>query len=614
MSIFSRTRLLALAVALAGAAAFGSAPAQAAQSATLSYMCKIPLTGTAPLQLDVVLDIPDSWPSEDLPPFAVTGTINFGSTTAQQVREVEGLAQIVGAAGSALRTQVLSPVGVPAAARIPLAFAPVAVGPLIPNVGVDMPFTGTFPSGVAPAVPGEHKVVLTGFDLNLKALRSDGTPVPGIRTPLTDLDAQPYPDLDGDPSTFNVPCKLDPQTQNPQLASFVAIIDDFDATPPTVPGQSPDYTGADITCNAIRLRWTPSTDEGPNASGVARYVVRWPEGPAGGATAPASATDVWIGNLGPDTEYTFEIVAQDQAGNESQPLTQTFRTLLPPPVAPGGPGTPCRGAAPIDPTPPGAPEPVSATQTSITFTWVPSQDFDGQILGYEVFRGDTLIGETATNTFTATGLTAGSAYTFHVVAIADDGQQIPGPSAELRTPTNPLPPPTIKYSYGLAGSTTLKTLTKGTLALKGAINAELTIASGAFTADLTLADTSGRLVAAGFLPVTAKIGFAPSGKTTGTLEDGVLKSQSKVRIKVKEVKLFGAIPLAGGNNCQTRQLSDINLQSTQAEFKPLEGGPIAGSYKISDLNGCGALNGLVSPLTAGGGNTINLNLAPVAAK
>ncbi len=174
------------------------------------------------------------------------------------------------------------------------------------------------------------------------------------------------------------------------------------------------------------------------------------------------------------------------------------------------------------------------------------------------------------------------------------------------------PPPPASFSYALKGSTTLKTLTKGTLGLTGAIDAQLTLATGAFTADLALNDTSGRLVAAGFLPVTAKVGFVPSGKTTGSLRDGVLTSNSKVRIKVKKVKLFGAIPLAGGNNCQTKNLSDVTLKSTQPEFKPLEGGPLAGTYKISDLNGCGALNGLVSPLTAGGGNTINLMLTPKA--
>ncbi|MDO9352784.1 MAG: hypothetical protein Q7T55_03765 [Solirubrobacteraceae bacterium] len=68
------------------------------------------------------------------------------------------------------------------------------------------------------------------------------------------------------------------------------------------------------------------------------------------------------------------------------------------------------------------------------------------------------------------------------------------------------------------------------------------------------------------------------------------------------------IELAGGANCQAKQISSINLRSTQEEFLPTEGGPIAGTFSISDLTGCGFLNNLVSPLTAGGGNAIALNL------
>ncbi|MDO9355279.1 MAG: hypothetical protein Q7T55_16390, partial [Solirubrobacteraceae bacterium] len=79
------------------------------------------------------------------------------------------------------------------------------------------------------------------------------------------------------------------------------------------------------------------------------------------------------------------------------------------------------------------------------------------------------------------------------------------------------------------------------------------------------------------------------------------------RIKLPSVKTLG-IELAGGANCQAKQISSINLKSTQAEFLPTEGGPIAGTFSISALTGCGFLNNLVSPLTAGSGNAIALNL------
>ncbi|MBJ7471983.1 MAG: fibronectin type III domain-containing protein, partial [Solirubrobacteraceae bacterium] len=255
---------------------------------------------------------------------------------------------------------------------------------------------------------------------------------------------------------------------------------------------------------------------------------------------------------------------------------------------------------------------VTATpaKTSVALSWSGATDNVG-VTSYDVFNGSTLVRNVTGTTTTVTGLTPETEYTFKVVAKDAAGNESTGgtvTSTTLPDTGGPLP---VKYSYSLTGSTSLKTLTKGNLPLKGGIDAELTLATGAFSADLTLADTQGRLTALGFLPLTAKVGFVPTGKTTGTLEDGVLTSNSKVRIKVKEVKLFGAIPLAGGNNCQTKSLSDINLKSTD-EFKPLQGGNLAGTYKISDLNGCGPLNGLVSPLTAGGGNTINLKLTPKA--
>ena len=79
------------------------------------------------------------------------------------------------------------------------------------------------------------------------------------------------------------------------------------------------------------------------------------------------------------------------------------------------------------------------------------------------------------------------------------------------------------------------------------------------------------------------------------------------RVKVQSVKLFGAIPVAGGNGCQTKQLTELGLSGPYAAAS---GGTLTGTFKLSDLNGCGVFTGLVSPLTAGGGNTISLALAP----
>ncbi len=269
-------------------------------------------------------------------------------------------------------------------------------------------------------------------------------------------------------------------------------------------------------------------------------------------------------------------------------------TCLPVILPPGKPGS-----APISDA--------DITSTSVHLRWTasPTPRCASPATSYRITYGDKTVEVPATQTdVVINGLSPETAYAFSVVGV---GNNQPSESLVVNVTTDAGQTGEPLLGYALAGSTQIKTLTKGTLPLKGAIQVQ-PISGVAFTADLQLNDTTGRLVTAGFLPVTAKIGFVPSGKTTGLFADDVLKTASKVRIKVKEIKLFGAIPLAGGNSCQTRQLSDINLQSTEAGFTLAGGGSLTGTYKISDLNGCGVLNGVVSPLTAGDGNTIALTL------
>lgn len=168
-----------------------------------------------------------------------------------------------------------------------------------------------------------------------------------------------------------------------------------------------------------------------------------------------------------------------------------------------------------------------------------------------------------------------------------------------------------QYGYSVDGFATLKTLAKGRFAVRG--KAALSVGTlGDLAATFQLADSSARLVASGFLPVTARFAFVQVGTATGQREpSGLFSLDAKFRMKVKEVKLFGAIPLAGGNSCQTKQVSTVKFASTGG-FSPL-GFSMLSTFALSDLNGCGVLNGLVSPLTAGGGNTLDLSFQPLSA-
>ncbi|KAA9153513.1 hypothetical protein FPZ12_034255 [Amycolatopsis acidicola] len=165
----------------------------------------------------------------------------------------------------------------------------------------------------------------------------------------------------------------------------------------------------------------------------------------------------------------------------------------------------------------------------------------------------------------------------------------------------------IAYGYALKGSTKLKSL-GATVPLTGGIDANLDLATGAFTADLTLDPATIKASLFKFIPITANARFAQEGQTTGTLAGGVLSSDSKTTIKLPVVKVFG-FPISKTPNCQTSSPSDIALKSG-AGFDPLAGGALTGTYSIAKLKGCGALNDLISALATGDGNTIDVTLTP----
>ncbi len=377
------------------------------------------------------------------------------------------------------------------------------------------------------------------------------------------------------------------------------FVDTRAPTTPTAGLYLPD--GSDIGLTTLNVRWGASFDPADElcpVSGVDYYVVAT-EGEAD-VRVPAGTLNKLFTGLRQDWEYRFSITAVDKAGNASKASEELLVTRI--------------ENQPL--SVPTALKAGSVTSSSLALSWLPSTD-DAKVAGYNVYRDGVKIGTSPTPTFSVTGLAPETRYTFEIEAFDEDGAVSPKSAGlvvtTLRMTPGPLCPEGFAcQGYALAGSTTLKTLTTGVLPLKGGIDAQLDPSNGKFTADLVLNPTTGRLTAGGFLPITVKIGFAPSGKTTGTLDDNnILRSKSLVRIKVSEVKLFGAIPLAGGNSCQTKSLSEINLTSTKA-FEIFKGGTLTGTYAISDLNGCGVLNGIVSPLTAGKGNTISLNLTPKA--
>ncbi len=593
-------------IAVAAACASASS-AQAAQTATVNYRCKFPLIGTQPLKLDISLDIPDQVElGEPTPPFAISAKAAVSGTTSQALGLVEFLATLGGVTdaqkpgkGTAARARVLLADGTGINVRVPIDVEPYTVVPPIADPLV-LNASGSTPS-LTLDVPGTARVTLTELILNLYGHDFDGKPVDGLTTPPTDIERRPYADIDGDPDTFNVPCLLAPTTQSPQLAEFQVGHSDpceiFDNCPPP-------QTPADVRVGTVSpegrttISWSPVPFPGNNpAVEAVEYVVQV-DGELVGVTDAASL-DI---EVDPSTSHTGSVTARYTPSDPDDSAPAPFTV---PAALECVPGTPF-GLEPVA---------GSVTPTQFRLKWqAPELTGNGTtcVDHYEIRVDGRVIRVAGSEVEAAvTGLQPGKTYTVELIAFDPQGDASRAATATVTT----LSPPPADVAYSLAGSATLKTLTKGSLALKGQADLTFGPPASARTVDgtLDLGQTSGRLVALGFLPVTAKVGFVSSGAATGVVGGftGGLSLSQKVRIKVLEAKLFGAIPLIGGNTCQTKQLTTLSL-SSPGVFSTADGGSLAGTFSISDLNGCGALNGLVSPLTAGGGNTINVTLTPKA--
>lgn len=607
-------RIAATALAATGLAALaglaGGSPAAAAepsQASSFAYKCKFPIIGTRPVKLDVQVQAPLTIGSSDVFPIPIGPypfTVKATIAAAALGFSIEGLHTLAGAFqqpgnGSALAVRFVPPLGDPSDFTSPVDFGPSLVGPAGFSEPLVLEGTGTL-KPQSTLTLAAHRFDLASPTFNLAARDQFGVPIEGFVTPSKDVDGvTPFVDTDRLPGqtpledpTFNVPCKLDPPAgQNAQLAQ-VTVVDGGSGDAPSKPGPG-TYVDSDFTHHSINLRWSPSTDDG---WGVDHYEIEYEgfDGPTVIKVAPDKTSHL-IDGLGADSGYIFSITAVDKGGNRSEPyVTDELFTLLMP--------------VPQDPTKPTGLQTGAVTSSSVALSWTASTDPDGQVVAYNVLRDGTKVATVTGTSAVVTGLATNVDYAFTVQAVDNEGRVSP-PSEPVRVKiAGPKPP--VHVDYALAGKTVVKTLARGELKLTGALGADFA-ASGAFAGDLTFNDATGRLVAGGFLPITANIGFVPTSKTTGTLDQttGVLTTNTKVRIKIKNLKMYGFLPLVGGNSCQTKSLTDLQLKSAPG-FQPQVGGTLSGTYKISDFNGCGTLQGLVSPLVAGAGNTIELGLTP----
>src|SRR6266480_3051603 len=216
-------------------------------------------------------------------------------------------------------------------------------------------------------------------------------------------------------------------TSNP-----VTVTVSNDTTAPSVPT---GLTAAAVSSSQINLSWTASTDN----VGVSGYRVYR----GGTQIATPSATSFANTGLAASTTYSYTVAAYDAAGNVSAQSSPASAT------------TP----APPDTTPPSVPTGLTANAVSssqINLSWTASSDNVG-VSGYRVYRGGTQIATPGTTSFTDTGVSPSTTYSYTVAAYDAAGNlsaQSSPASATTPAPPDTTPPSvTINQAAGQANPT-----------------------------------------------------------------------------------------------------------------------------------------------------------------
>jgi endonuclease I/chitodextrinase len=167
---------------------------------------------------------------------------------------------------------------------------------------------------------------------------------------------------------------------------------------PTADSQAPtaptSLTVTGTTSSSVSLSWLTSTDN----VGVTGYDVYM----NGALQTTVTGLTATVTGLTASTAYSFYVKAKDAAANSSLASTTVNGTT----------------AAASDTQAPTAPTSLAAsgtTASSANLSWATSTDNVG-VTGYEVYQGATLKATVTSTTFTVTGLTSATAYSFSVKA------------------------------------------------------------------------------------------------------------------------------------------------------------------------------------------------------
>lgn len=193
-----------------------------------------------------------------------------------------------------------------------------------------------------------------------------------------------------------------------------------DVTPPAWPAGS-SLTVTDLTYRSAVLNWPQASDD----KEVTAYLI-YKEGRLDQVVkAPALQTKLEeLYNYG-GNNYKFDVIAEDAAGNLSQPL----QIVITPPIYDFRPPTWANGN--------------TLTVTDVTYdsaklSWPPAVD-NNKVLRYAIYLGGKRIGEVPGDTpkYDLTGLVPDTTYQITVIAEDEYNQSSNNPTATITTPSGP---------------------------------------------------------------------------------------------------------------------------------------------------------------------------------
>ena len=277
--------------------------------------------------------------------------------------------------------------------------------------------TGLTASGASPSQvnltwqPSTDNVGVTGYRVLRDSVQVGTTTAPTTTFADTGLTA-------GTTYTYTVAAVDAAGNVSPVSATATATTTAPDTTPPSQPT---GLTAIAASGSVINLSWIGSTDN----VGVTGYRVLRDSVQVGTTTAPT--TTFADTGLTAGTTYTYTVAAVDAAGNVSPVSAAATATTTAP-----------------DTTPPSQPTGLTATAASgsqINLSWTASTD-NVAVTGYRVFRNSTLVATSTTTTFSDSGLTAATTYTYTVAAVDAAGNVSPVSTAATATTSAVVTPPT----------------------------------------------------------------------------------------------------------------------------------------------------------------------------